>query len=141
MSRILFFLLAVAALFAADDPWAKVQALKSGTEIRVIKKGSTQAVIGKFDEANAERLLLVLKNEQIAIPKDQVDRLDYRPTGGRVSVSGKTVHDDPSAAREPRAGMGHEREGGGTSTSTGVNFGSKPDFEMLYRRPIGAPKK
>lgn len=141
MSRILFFLLAAAALFGADDPWTKVQSLKSGTEIRVIKKGSTQAVIGKFDEATPERLILVLKNEQIAIPKDQVERLDYRPTGSRVSVSGKTVHEDPSAAREPRAGMGHEPEGGATNTSTNVNIGSKPDFEMLYRRPIGAPKK
>lgn len=141
MSRILFFLLAVAALFAADDPWAKVESLKSGTEIRVTKKGSTQPLIGKFDEANADRLLLVLKNEQIAIPKDQVDRLEYRPTGSRVSVTGKTVHEDPSAAKEPRAGMGHEPEGGATNTSTSVNFGSKPDFELLYRRQIGAPKK
>ncbi len=141
MSRIFYFLLAVATLFAADDPWAKVQSLKSGTEIRVIKKGSTQPLIGKFDEATAERLMLVLKNEQIAIPKDQVDRLEYRPAGSRVSVTGKTVHEDPSAAREPRAGMGHEPEGGATNTSTNVNIGSKPDFELLYRRPIGAPKK
>ncbi len=141
MLRIFFFLLAAAALFAADDPWAKVQALKSGAEIRVIKKGSTQALTGKFDEANAERLLLVIKNEQIAIPKDQVDRLEYRPTGNRVSVTGKTVKEDPSAAREPRAGMGHEPEGGSTSSSTSVNIGSKPDYELLYRRPTGAPKK
>jgi hypothetical protein len=141
MLRISFFLLAVAALFAADDPWSKVQALRSGTEVRVIKKGSTQALIGKFDEANADRLLLVIKNEQIAIPKDQVDRLDYRPTGNRVSVTGKTVKEDPSTAREPRAGMGHEPEGGATTSSTNVNIGSKRDFEMLYRRPTGAPKK
>ncbi len=141
MSRLLLILLAAAAAFAADDPWTKVQALKSGTEIRVIKKGSTTPLIGKFDEANGERIVMVLKNEQIAVPKDQVDRLDYRPVGGRVSVTGKTVQDDPAAAKEPRAGMGHEPEGGGTSSSTSVNFGSKPDFEMLYRRPIGAPKK
>ncbi|MDR3703095.1 MAG: hypothetical protein P4L56_25850 [Candidatus Sulfopaludibacter sp.] len=141
MLRIFFFLLAAAALFAADDAWTKVQALRSGTEIRVLKKGSTQALTGKFDEANAERLLLVIKNQQIAIPKDQVDRLDYRPTGSRVSVTGKTVQEDPSAAREPRAGMGHEPEGGSTTTSTNVNVGSKPDFEMLYRRQTGAPKK
>ena len=141
MSRFLFFLLAGVIAFAADDPWAKVQALKSGTEIRVIKKGSTQPLIGKFDEATGERLIIVLKNEQVAIPKEQVDRLDYRPVGGRVTVAGKTVQEDPSAAREPRAGMGHEPEGGATNTSTSVNLGSKPDFEMLYRRPIGAPKK
>ncbi|SPE41748.1 conserved exported hypothetical protein [Candidatus Sulfopaludibacter sp. SbA3] len=141
MSRLLFFLLAAATAFAADDPWAKVQALKSGTEIRVIKKGSTQPLIGKFDEADADRLLMVLKNEQVAIPKDQVDRLDYRPAGGRVTVTGKTTQNDPTAAQEPRAGMAHQPEGGGTTSTAGVNVGSRPDFEMLYRRPIGAPKK
>jgi hypothetical protein len=141
MSRLLFFLLAAATAFAADDPWAKVQALKSGTEIRVIKRGSTQPLIAKFDEADGERLLIVIKNEQVSIPKDQVDRLDYRPAGGRVTVTGKTTQGDPTAAQEPRAGMGHQPEGGGMSTSSSVNVGSKPDFEMLYRRPTGAPKK
>ena len=142
MSRFVFLALAAATLFAADDPWAKVQALKSGTEIRVLKKGSTQPLIGKFDEADATRLLMVLKTEQIAVPKEQVDRLDYRPAAGsRVTVNGKTVQNDPSAAREPRAGMNHESEGGTTSTTAGVNVGSKPDFELLYRRPTGAPKK
>lgn len=141
MLRFLFFLLATATAFAADDPWAKVQALKSGTEIRVIKKGSIQPLIGKIDEANAEHLVIVLKNEQVAIPKDQVDRVDYRPVGGHVTVTSKTTQEDPGAAKEPRAGMGHAPEGGSTNTSTSVNLGSKPDFEMLYRRPIGAPKK
>ena len=141
MSRVFFFALAMAAAFAADDPWAKVEALKSGTEIRVLKHGATQPIIGKFDEANSEHLVLVLKNEQVAIAKDQVDRLDYRPTGGRASVSSTTKQEDPAAAREPRAGMGHQPEGGATNTSTSVNFGSKPDFETLYRRPLGVPKK
>ena len=142
MKRLFFFLLAAIAALAADDPWAKVEALKSGTEIRVMKKGSTQPLLGKIDEANAERLIMVLKNEEIAIPKEQIDRLDYRPTAGsRVKVNSKTEANDPAAAREPRAGMNHEPEGGGTSTSAGFNVGSKPDFATLYRRPVGAPKK
>ena len=142
MKRVLFFLLAATSAFAADDGWAKVQALKSGTEIRIVRRGATQPLTGKFDEASDERLVVVLKNEQVAIPKDQVDRLDYRPGGGRrVTVSGKTEQNDPMAAKEPRAGMSHEPEGGGTSTSSGISVGSKPDFETLYRRPMGAPKK
>jgi len=142
MSRVIFFLLAAAAAFAADDPWTKVQELKSGTEIRVLKRGATQPITGKFDEATDERLILVVKNEQVAIAKDQVDRVDYRPAAGRrVTVTGKTEQIDPTAAKEPRAGMNHEPEGGGTSTSTGISVGSKPDFALLYRRPMGAPKK
>jgi len=142
MSRVFFFLLAAATAFAADDPWAKVQGLKSGTEIRVVKRGATQPITGKFDEATDERLILVVKNEQVAIAKDQVDRVDYRPAAGsRVTVAGKTEQVDPAAAKEPRAGMNHEPEGGGMSSSSSINVGSKPDFTLLYRRQTGAPKK
>jgi hypothetical protein len=134
-------MLAATAAFAADDPWAKVQALKSGTEIRVMKKGATQPLVGKIDEADAQRLILVVKTEQLAIAKDQIDRVDYRPAAKRVTVNGTTTQNDPAAAKEPRAGMNHEPEGGGTTSSAGINVGSKPDFETIYRRPIGAPKK
>lgn len=141
MSRFLFLILAVAALFAADDPWSKVEGLRSGTEIRVLQRGSANPILGKIDEANSERLVLVVKNEQRAIPKDQIDRLDYRPVRGRVTVTNKAEQSDPSAAREPRAGMNHQPEGGSSNTSTSVSVGSKPDFETIYRRPTGAPKK
>ena len=61
MRRFLFLLLTAAvAAICADDPWAAVVKLKSGTEIRVLKKGSMQPILGKFDEATDERLLLVV---------------------------------------------------------------------------------
>ncbi|HKE26238.1 MAG TPA: VOC family protein [Bryobacteraceae bacterium] len=132
--------LAATAIAATPDPWAAVVKLKSGTEIRVMKKGSMQPVIGKFDEANDERLVLVVKNEQIAIPKDQIDRLDARAeqTGGRVKVEGKNTTDDPQKAHEPPIGM-HAQPVVGTSSSSGLSVTSKPDFETLYRRTLGAP--
>jgi hypothetical protein len=142
--RLVFALLAAlaAAAFAATpDPWAAVVKVKSGTEIRVWKKGSMQPVLGKFDEADDERLLLVVKNEQIAIPKDQIDRLDARPaqSGSRVKVEGKNTTDDPQKAHEPPVGM-HAEPVVGTSSSAGVNITGRPDFETVYRRPLGAPK-
>jgi len=142
MQRFLFLLLAAAAAaFGADDPWTAVAKLKSGTEIRVLKKGSMQPVIGKFDEADGERLLLVVKNQQIAIPKDQVDRVDARPEPGRrVKVDGKTTTEDPQAAKEPPVGM-NAQPVVGSSTTSSVVIGSKPDFETVYRRPLGVPKK
>jgi hypothetical protein len=132
---------AAAAFAVTPDPWTAVEKLKSGTEIRVLKKGSMQPVIGKFDEANDERLLVVVKNEEIAIPKDQIERLDARPvqSGGRVKVESKTTTDDPQKAHEPDIGM-HSTPVVGTSTSSGVSVTSKPDFETVYRRPLGAPK-
>jgi hypothetical protein len=142
MRRFLFLLLAAAAAaVCADDPWTAVAKLKSGTEIRVLKKGSTQPVLGKFDEANDERLLLVVKNSQVSIPKDQVDRVDARtaPSSGRVKVEGKTTTDDPQAAKEPEVGM-NSHPVVSTTTTSGVTVTGGPGFETVYRRPLGAPK-
>ncbi|HEV2448449.1 MAG TPA: hypothetical protein VGS58_21095 [Candidatus Sulfopaludibacter sp.] len=144
MSRLAILLLTAAAAFAADDPWSKVKDLKSGTEIRVLKKGSMQPVLGKFDEATDDNLTLVVKNAQIAIPKEQIDRLDYRPpqTGGRLVKETKTKTDEGDAPKPPRMGMdGMPTAGTSTTTSTNVSIQEKPDFETLYRRPAAAPKK
>jgi hypothetical protein len=132
MRALLVLFLAAVAAFGAGDEWAKVKALKTGAEIRVFKKGSTQPVLGQMDELTDENLVILVKKTQTAIPKDQIDRIDARPMGGsRVTKETKTTEtyaDAKSAAP-------------GTSTSTSVNIGSKPDFETVYRRPIGAPKK
>jgi len=135
------FLLAVSTAFCADDPWAKVRELKSGTEIRIFKKGSMQPVLAKMDEASADAVIVVVKNEQISIPKDQVDRLDYRPPqpGGRVKKEVTTKTETPDT-RVGEAPVPHETPTQTTTTSTNYVIGSKPDFETLYRRPPPAPK-
>jgi hypothetical protein len=143
MSRriVLFLAFVIAAFAASDDPWNAVTKLKSGAEIRVLKKGSMQPVMGKFDEADADRLLMVVKNEQIAIPREDVLRLDARPAqaGGRVKVESKTTTNDPQRAKEPPAGM-HPEPVTGTTTTSGLSFTGKPDFETVYRRPPATPK-
>src|ERR1051326_3442129 len=125
---------------AASDTWTAVTKLKSGAEIRVLKKGSMRPVLGNFDEADNDRVVMVVKNEQIAIPRDQIDRLDARPqSGSRVKVESKTTTDDPQKAGEPDAGM-HSHPVNGTSSSSGVSVVGKPDYETVYRRPVGVPK-
>ena len=146
MSRLAILLLTAAVALAADDPWAKVKQLKSGSDIRVLKKGSMQPVLGKIDEANDENLILVVKNEQIAIPKDQIDRLDARPAqpGSRAVKETTTSTNQGNPAHEPKAGMNgmDKPEGGsGYSSNTSVSFQGKPDFETIYRRPSPPPKK
>lgn len=143
MVRFAIFLLAAgAALAAGDDTWSKVKELKSGTDVRVLKHGSMQPVLGKFDEAGDDRLILVVKNEQIAIPKDQVDRLDYRPPPPRPSRETKTTVDN-GPAKEPKMGMNglDSPNSSTTSTTTNVGIHGKGSFEILYRRPSTAPKK
>ena len=132
MRRMLLLLLAAVAVFGAEDEWAKVKALKTGAEIRVLKKGSMQPVLGLMDELTEESLVILVKKTETAIPKDQIDRIDARPTGGsRVTKETKTVE---THADEKSSAPGY-------STSTGWSIGSKPDFETVYRRPVGTPKK
>lgn len=140
MARLALILLTVAALFGADDPWTKVKELKSGTDIRVLRKGSTTPVLGKFGDANDENLILVVKNEEIAIARGLVDRLDYRPGQPRFVKETKTKVEDANTASEPKAGMNGAGVGPGYSSSTSVGIQGKGDFETLYRRPTPPPK-
>src|SRR5215831_9702774 len=89
MTRLLL-LLAAAAAFAADNPWDKVKELKSGTEIRIARKGVAQPIEAKLDEVRDDAVVVVVKNEQKAIPKDEIDRLDARPKGGGSRITTET---------------------------------------------------
>jgi len=136
MSRAVFFLLAAMTVFAADDPWAKVRDLKGGTELRIYKRGTAPPVLAKMDQLTGENLIVVVKTEQIAIARDQIDRVDYRPVKSRVTAETKTQTTDPDTRPGP-----YGSRSPGTSTSTNVGVASKPDFEEIYRRPTPPPKK
>jgi hypothetical protein len=139
MPRLLLLFLAAVTALAADDPWAKVREIKSGTDLRVYKKASTQPILAKMDEATDENLLVVIKNRQTAIPREQIDRIDYRPTkGSRVKTETKTATTEPDTTPGP---PGHGSTTPGSSTSSTVSVGSLPDFETIYRRPSPPPKK
>jgi hypothetical protein len=79
------------------------------------------------------------ESEQVAIPRQQIDRIDYRPSGGRrVTAESKSKTTDPDTRPAP---PGYNSQTPGTSTSSGLSIGSKPDFETIYKRPVVAPKK
>jgi len=130
-------LLAIAAFGAEKDQWAKVRDLLSGTELRVFKHGARQPLLVKLDQANANSLIVVLKNEQIAIAKKEIDCIDYRPprTSGRVVTETKTGDDKPAGAS---ASPAHPQPADvpGRSTSSNVSISGKPDFETIYRKWI-----
>ncbi len=123
------------AAYGADNPWTKVKELKTGTELRIFKIGAKQPILATMDEATDERLVIVVKKEQTAIDKDQIDRIDYRPlkTSGRVNTETRTTNEPPGQTAGP-APRGSGSGGPSTSTSNSVSFGSKPDFETIYRR-------
>ncbi len=142
--RIISSLLIAASLaFAADpaktdDQWSKVKELKSGTEIRVYKKGARQPILAKAGDATDEKLIIVVKNEETAIDKNDIDRVDARPQAGRrAKVESKTSNNEPTS--QPVDGVRPENyPKPGSSYSSGVSMGSKPDFETIYQRRAGA---
>ena|SRR6266540_133061 len=140
MRCILILLLTTITAFGAEDAWAKVRELKSGTELRVYKTGAKQPLLVKMDEANADGLMVATKNEQITIQKADIDRIDFRPpqTTSRVTKQTKTTATEPDIKPPNAGGTGSVP---GQSTSTGLSIGSKPGFETIYRRmPVLAPK-
>jgi len=135
MPRLLSFCLATLTLFAADNPWDKVRELKTGTELRILKKGSRQPVLGTMDEANDERIVVVVKNEELAIQKDDIDRIDFRPaTKSRVIKETRTTQSD--STQTPSVGPQGSQAGPSTSTTTSYSGAPKPDFQTIYRRTV-----
>jgi hypothetical protein len=137
MGRIWLGILATAAvLLAADNPWAKVMELKSRAELRIYKKGSAEPIIAVLDEPGEERLLVVVKNRQVAIAREDIDRLDARPvakTARKTTVEQTAKTTDPDYTPHPNGGPAVP----GTSYGSNVSFGgSKPDFETVYRRQV-----
>jgi hypothetical protein len=142
MRAILMLLAATAAVFAADvktdDQWVRVKELKSGTEIRIFKKGAAQPILAKAGDATDDKLIVVLKNEETAIDKKDIERIEARPQpGNRAKVESKATANEPTA--QPVDGVRPENyPKPGSSYSSSVSFGSKPDFETIYQRRPGA---
>jgi hypothetical protein len=131
-------LIAVFAAFAADtpDPWKKVRDLKTGTDVRIIKAGAPAPIMAKFADLTEDSLIVILKNETIAIPRDKVARIDSRPQKNNVKPQTKIA--------TPSDGSGGAKTVPNTapssSYSTGVAINDKTDFEIIYRRTPPATK-
>lgn len=141
MRRMPFVFAAAAALAAfaaeADDPWTKIRELKTGTDLRIIKAGAAAPVMAKFAELTEENLIVILKNEQVAIPRDKVARIDSRPQKGYVRTETKaTARSDGSGASKTVPGAVPA-----SSYSTGVAISDKIDFVTIYRRTPAADSK
>jgi len=123
---------------AADEGWEKLKTVKSGSEIRVFLKGKAKPIEANLGDVTDESLILGLKNEQKAIAKDEIDRVDARP-GGRAGVTreSKTTNDvtNPQPPTPPNP---YNRPGPSGSASSGISIG-KPGYETVYTRPRPKP--
>src|SRR6266540_2308035 len=123
MRKILFPLCFALALFGADDPWAKVKELKSGTELRVYKKGAAQPVNVKMGDLTDENLIVVDKKEETAISRDVIERIDARPTGkSRVTSESKVATKDSTGDPKAVIPAPNSRGASGPTTESSTNF-------------------
>lgn len=140
-------LLLMLPAFASDD-WNKVKDLPSGSDLKVYARGSAQPKLAKYADTTDSSLIVVVKNEQVAIPKGEIDRIEARPPakkGGKRVVHETRV--DAPAKPSTDAGphgptAGPQRSVPGTpgySTTTSISSGDKGEFSTIYRRASGAP--
>jgi hypothetical protein len=145
MVKTILILCAAALAFGADDPWAKVKELKTGAELHVYKRGVLQPLNVKMNELTDDNLVVVSKNTQMAIPRDQIERIDARPSGRTRTVT-NTGTAEQNAATDPRSAIPGPNQPPGavhastTTTASGVTW-TKQDFETIYRKTAGSPPK
>lgn len=142
MRKVVLLLLSAVIGFSADNAWVKVEKLKTGTDVRVFKKNARQPVLAKMDQLTDESLIVVIKNEETAIPRDEIDRIDARPSttsGPRVKTETKGEVGGPTAASPEERAQGNLGGNSGYSSSASISGGNKPDFETVYRRTATAP--
>jgi len=141
MSRIVTLMLVAALLLGADSSWERVKALNSRSELRIYKKGAREPMNATFDEANDERIVVVVKNDQVAIPRGEIDRIDARPVKAprKVNIESTVKQTDPDPTPSPNSGP--SAPGTSSSSTVSLGSGSRPDFEVIYRRADGSQKK
>ncbi|HWE49593.1 MAG TPA: hypothetical protein VG273_07390 [Bryobacteraceae bacterium] len=133
MFRIATFFFVAALLAGADTSWTRVKDLKTRSELRVYKKGAREPISATLDEANDDRIVVVTKNQQIAIPKEDIDGIDARPIAAprkvNVESTSKETPPDPLPQRHGEPAVP------GSSSSSNISVGgNKPNFETVYQR-------
>ncbi len=139
MFKPLFLLLAALAAFGDGDPWDKVRQLQRGSELRIYQVGEKQPVAAKFEAVSPESLIVIRQTTQTAIPKERIERVDWRPpSGSRVAARTQKIIGTPEEAAT-------QRSKGSTlpprSTAGSVKIKPKPGFETVYEREAVVPQK
>jgi hypothetical protein len=132
MKRAILLLLTAAAAFGAEDPWMKVRELKSGVELRIYKLNEQAPILAQLDQAGEESLIVITKNAQLSIPKQDIERIDYREA--RSQRRGKGVRVERKVAAKNAEVTNNTIPGATTSVATGIRFPSRAHFETIYRR-------
>ncbi|HYO81974.1 MAG TPA: hypothetical protein VES20_11260 [Bryobacteraceae bacterium] len=121
------------ACMAAEEPWTKVEKLQSGQELRVTTTGAAKPLEARFAELTGDRVVVVEKDTQRAIPRDQIERIDARPAKAKARIKSETK------VEQGQLGTGLTPGDRNTSrpaqnTSSGFSIEGKAGFENVYQR-------
>lgn len=136
MIRFLFALSLIAIGFAAEDPWAKVTRLKSGSELIIVKTGEKKPLTATFNDIDEEHLFVIVKKTQMAIAKSDIEQIEARPASDR-----KARREDLNRQVDPNVELSRPQAPvpGGRPVPSLQNGGArvsynKPDYELVYRK-------
>src|SRR3569833_2000652 len=134
MTRIALLRLAALTLFGADGPWSKVQQLPNRSELRIYRKGDKSPLTAILADTSEDAIVVVAKDKQLTVHKDEIDRLDARPPAkpSRPQTTATEKQSDPDYTPQP--GPGHTALPT-TSSSSSLSFGgNKGEFKTIYKR-------
>jgi hypothetical protein len=137
ITRILpLLLIALPVAAADDDPWQPVRDLIPGAELRIYKAHAKDPLQAKFDRAGDASLIVITKNRQLSIPKEEIQRIDCRRPGAGLFKNTRTERKvTPRGTESTRA----TTPGATTSVKTGLNL--KSAYQTIYLKKGTAYKK
>jgi hypothetical protein len=110
-----------ALAFAAGD-WKKVKDLKTGSDIRIYKKGAAKPIDAKSANVTEDKVIVIMKNQEMAIDKAEIDRIDYRPPAGKP-------------VKTQSSEIGPDGNGGvNRSISSGAQWAGREGWQTVYRK-------
>jgi hypothetical protein len=132
MTRLVLVLLTALVLFAADNPWLKVQQLPNRSELRIYRKGEKSPLNAVLADASENVLVVVAKDKQLTIQKEEIDRLDARPPAKSKKAEVTTTQRQSDPDYTPQPGPGHTALPGSSSSSSVSFGGDKGEFKTVY---------
>lgn len=140
MNLPLLFAVFALSVFAgpADSPkedWRTVMAIPSGMELRIFKTDGTPPIVALMDEANDERIVIVIKNEQQAVYRSEIERVESRAKEAGRTTRQTWVSKNQGDKNAPTPYTSKNTPGPATTVSNKVTFGSKTPYALVYQRP------
>jgi hypothetical protein len=81
----------------ASDPWDKLTNIKSGSDLRIYRKGAAEFTAAKSAYVTERKVVVIIKNTETAIDKNEIDRVESRPPAGKPAQT-KTYENTPDSA-------------------------------------------